>query len=89
MSKQARKQLGTPGVAKSFLRGPQIFQTVSTGFQLCPTDFSMGGKKVCRGGFAPYPLVTGLCTIVLKYVQHIFPGGPKYFLASNGPGFSP
>jgi len=34
---QARNQLGTPGVAKSFLRGAQIFQTMSNSFQLCPT----------------------------------------------------
>ena len=83
MSNQALNQLGTPGVAKSFLRGPQIFQTMSIGF-------SRGGEKVCRGGFAPLsPVITGLCPIVLKYVQHIFPGGPKLFLASYGPGFAP
>ena len=49
---QARNQLGTPGVAKSFLRGAHIFQTMSNSFQLCPTDFSRGGKKFCRRGFA-------------------------------------
>ena len=30
-----------------------------------------------------------MCPIVLKYVQHIFTGGPKIFLASYGPGFAP
>jgi len=55
---QARNQLGTPGVAKSFLRGAQLFKTMSNNFQLCPTHFSWGGEQFCRGGEAP--LVTGL-----------------------------
>jgi len=50
MSNQARNQLGTPGVAKSFLRRAQIFQTMSNSFQLCQTDFSRWGEKVCRCG---------------------------------------
>jgi len=63
---------------------------MSNSFQLCPTDFSRGVEKVCRGGFAPFfPLVTGLCPIVLKYVQHIFARGPKIFLADYGLGFAP
>ena len=35
-------------MAKSFLRGAQIFQTVSNSLQLCPTKFSMEGEKFCR-----------------------------------------
>jgi len=84
---QARNQLGTPGGAKSFLRGVQIFklcpirpvtslghqgwqrlfwgaqvcQTVSNSFQLCPTDFSRGGEKVCWGSFAPLSLWLRAC----------------------------
>jgi len=37
--RQARNQLGTPGGAKSFLRGAQIFK-------LCPTHLSRGAKKL-------------------------------------------
>jgi len=37
-SDQACSQIGTPGGAKSFLRGSQIFE-------LCPTHFSHGAKK--------------------------------------------
>ena len=51
---QARNQLGTPRVAKSFLRGAHIFQIMSNNFQLCPTDFSLqGGENVWGGGFDP------------------------------------
>ena len=86
---QVLNQLGTPEVAKSVLRGAEILQTMSNSFQLYPTDFSRGSEKVCRGGFVPLPpLVTGLCPIVLKYVQHIVPGGAKNFLARYGPGFA-
>jgi len=57
---QARNQFGTPGVAKSFLRGAQIFQTMSNIFQLCPAYFT-GGRKGCRRASPPWaPLVTGL-----------------------------
>ena len=58
MSSPSSNQLGTPGVAKSFLRRAQIFQTMSNSFQLCPTDFSRWGKKVCRWGL-PFPLGYG------------------------------
>jgi len=56
---QARNQLGTPGGAKSFPKGAQIFWNMSNSFKIYPTNFSKGGKKISRGGFAP--LVTGLC----------------------------
>jgi len=39
---QARNQLGTPGGAKSFLRGAKIFK-------LCPTHFSRGAKILVTG----------------------------------------
>ena len=52
---QARNQLGTPGLAKSFLRGAQIFQTMSNSFQLCPKCFSRVQKRFAGGGFAPLP----------------------------------
>jgi len=47
--KQARNQLGTPGGAKSFLRGAHIFCTMSDIFKLYPTNFSRGGEKFSRG----------------------------------------
>ena len=89
MSNHARSLVGTAGVAESFLRGAKNFQTMSNGFQLCPTDFSRGAKRFAGETLHPFPLVTGLCPIVSKYVQHIFPGGPKIFLTSYGPGFAP
>ena len=49
---QARYQLGTPGGAKSFLRGTQFFKTMSNGIKLCPTHFSRGPKNFA-GGKAP------------------------------------
>ena len=57
-SSQVRNQLRTPGGAKSFLRGAQIFWTVSNSFKLCPTNFSREGEYFSRGAFSP--LVTGL-----------------------------
>jgi len=46
---QARNQLGTTVGVKSFLRGAQIFWTVSKNFRLCPTSF-VGGAKIFLGG---------------------------------------
>ena len=46
---QARNQLGTPGGAKSFLKGAQIFWTMSNSFKRCPTHFSRGGEEFSRG----------------------------------------
>jgi len=43
---QARNQLGTPGGAKSFLRGAQIFLTMCNNFKLHPTHFSRQGEKL-------------------------------------------
>jgi len=62
MSKQARNKLGTSGVAKSFLRGRKVFKLYPPVFNYAQQIFQ-GGQKVCRGGFAPFPLVTGLCRI--------------------------
>ena len=52
---QGSNQLGTPGGVKSFPRGAQMFSTMSNIFKLCPTHFSRGGEKCCRGDFAPSP----------------------------------
>jgi len=54
---QAHNQLGTPGGAKSFLGGAQIFFTMSSSFKRCQTLFSRGAKNVL-GQVSP-PLVTG------------------------------
>jgi len=54
-----------------------------------PNRFSQGGRKGLQVRLRPPLLVTGLCPIVLKYVLHIFTGGPKIFIASYGPGFAP
>jgi len=72
MSNQARNQLGTPGVAKSFLRGAQIFQTM-------PDRFFQGGEKVCRGGFAPLPPVHGPVSSTFKVCPAHFSRGGKNF----------
>jgi len=47
--RKVRNQLGTPGGAKSFPRGAQMFRTMSNIFKLCPTHFSSGGENFCRG----------------------------------------
>jgi len=49
--RQASNQLGTPGGAKSFLRGAQTFWTMSKIFKLYPTHFSREGENFSRGGF--------------------------------------
>jgi len=49
MWNQARNQLGTPGGAKSFLRGAPIFWAMSNIFKLYPTHFSRGGEKYSTG----------------------------------------
>jgi len=45
-SNQARNQLGTPGGEMSFLRGAQMFWTMSNSFTRCPTHFSSRGWKI-------------------------------------------
>jgi len=52
-SAQARNQLGPPGGAKGFLRGAQIFKTMSNGFELVPAHCSNGGEKYCKGAQSP------------------------------------
>jgi len=62
---QARNQLGTPGGAKIFLRGAQIFLTMSNSFKIYPTNFSRGAKNILGGASTPAsPLVMGLTTVV-------------------------
>jgi len=51
VSSQARNQLGSLGGLKTFLRGGQIFWTMSNNFKRCPIHFSRGAKKISRGGF--------------------------------------
>jgi len=50
---QARNQLASPGGAKSFLRGVQIFWTMSNNFKRCPIHFSKGVENFSRRGCAP------------------------------------
>ena len=52
---QARNQLGTPGGAKSCLRGVQNILAMSNSFKRCPTRFSSGSEKCCSGGFPLRP----------------------------------
>ena len=89
MSNQARNQLGTLGVAKRFLRGTQIFHTMSNSFQLCSTDFSRGGEKVCRETSPHFPPAYGPVSNSFKVCPTHFSGEPKIVLASYGPGFVP
>jgi len=43
-----RKQLFAKDViAKSFLRGGQMFQTTCNSFKICSTHFSRGDEKFC------------------------------------------
>jgi len=61
---QARNQLRTPGGAKSFLRGAQIFGTMSNNFKRRPIHFSWGAKKIPRW---LCPLVMGLLRRYLNW----------------------
>jgi len=69
---QACNQLGTPGGAKSFVSGAQIFWTVSDSLKLCSTHFSKGAK-IFRGGLLlPWTsLVTGLALHTSMCVQYL------------------
>jgi len=61
--RQARNQLGTPGGAKSFPRGAQIFLNMLNSFTLCPTHFSRV-ENFSRGDSPPLVTVlTSACTI--------------------------
>jgi len=66
---QARNQLATPGGAKSFPRGAQIFWTMSSNFKL-PTHFSRGGEKFSRGASPRLP-APHLVTVLSGTVTHI------------------
>jgi len=61
MAYQARNQLWTPGVAKNILKGAQVFSTTSNSFKLCPTRFSRGEEKFCRGAKPHAPLWLRTC----------------------------
>jgi len=50
-----RNQLGTSSGAKSFLRGAQIFQTMSNSFKTCPTHYCSGAKKILGGASRSLP----------------------------------
>jgi len=67
--KQAGYQLGTPGGAKSFLSGAQMFQTLSNSFKLCPTHFSKGRRKFCS---APW-LLAWLQTFISDLERIVIP----------------
>jgi len=43
---QAGNQVGTPGGAKCFLKGAQIFQTMSNAFKLMSNTFFQGRAKI-------------------------------------------
>jgi len=76
--------LGHQVERRVFWDGPNFSNYVQQQkFSTMPNIFSRGGESL------PSPLVTGLCPIVLKYVQHICPGRTKIFLASYGPVFAP
>ena len=64
-----RNQLATPGGAKSFPRGAQMFWTMSSNFKL-PTHFSRGGEKFSRGASPRLP-APHLVTVLSGTVTHI------------------
>ena len=75
---QTRNQLGIPGEAESFLRGTQMFQTLSNTFFLSNSFLFFlnyvkhifpGGTKHFVGGFAT--LVTDLVTALVIAVRHV------------------
>jgi len=73
----------------SFLRGAQIFQTMSNSFQLRPTDFPGGAKKFSGEDSPPFPPGYGPVSNSFKVCPTHFYRGPKIFLDSYGPGFAP
>jgi len=74
-SSQASNQLGTPVGAKSFLRGAQIFWTMSNSFKLYPKHFS-------RGLSLPTPpLVTRLSLHLISEYQ-IYAGKGSHWRAA-------
>ena len=76
---QVRNQLGTPGGAKSFLRGAQIFK-------LCPIrPVTSMGHQGWQRVFWKGPKFFKLCPIVFNYAQQIFPGGAKRFAVKASP----
>jgi len=81
---QARNQLTTPGVAKSFLRGVQVFSNMSNSLQLCLTDFFQRRQKIFQGGEAPLLRTwfnVQTCEAALKtYCNSSFIRGVKYIL---------
>ena len=61
---QARNQLGIPGVAKSFLRGPKFFKLCPIVFNYAQQIFPGEARSFVGGGFAA--LVTGLLSISIS-----------------------
>jgi len=68
-SHQARNQLGTPGGRRVFLRGAQIFWSMSYSFKLCPPHFSRGEKSSCDPLFMglPHTLVCLMVNVCLDF----------------------
>jgi len=64
---QARNQLAVPGGAKSFLRGAQIFWTMSNILKL-PNTFFQRGRKIEAPPALPW-MVTGLAVCCLCYEE--------------------
>jgi len=58
---QARNQLGTPGGAKSFLRGAKCFKLCPIVSNCVEHNFRRGGEIFCWRRFPP--LVTGLAVV--------------------------
>jgi len=76
---QARNQLGKSGGAKSFLRGAQIFQTMSNNFKLCPTHLSRGAKRFAREASPPFPPGYGPVSNSFKVCPtHFYRGAEKF-----------
>ena len=83
-SKQARNQFGTPGGAKSFVSGAQIFWTTSNSFKIYPTNFSRGDEKFSGRELRP------LCGPWLRawfetFLLQIFEDTPTSFRKNSRP----
>ena len=72
-NKQALNQLGTPGGARSFQIGSQIFWTTANSFKRCPTHFSRGAKNFLEGASSPLrPPGYGPCSKQGYHIPSLF-----------------
>jgi len=89
MSNQACNELGTPGVAKSFLIEAQILKLCPIVFNYAQQIFPGGAKRFAGKASHPFPRGYGPVSNSFKVCPTYFSWGAEIFLASYRPGFAP